>query len=745
MIETTASQLPRSASSAIWLFVPALFLSALLMFLVEPMVGKMVLPLLGGAPAVWNTCVMFFQMTLLAGYAFAHVTSTRLRLQHQTIACVALFAIPFAALPFGISGPPVPHADGDPTVWLLTVLIKAIGLPFFALSTAAPVFQRWFSVLGGRGGRDPYFLYAASNLGSLVALVSYPFIVEPLLRGLVQRRLWAVGYGVFVAVAFACAWTVWRRRERRVRDGYGIERPSGGSMSATPLRWGRRLHWVALAFVPSSLMLAVTSYLSIDIAPVPLLWVAPLSLYLLTFVVAFSPPHVHLRTLVLRAVPLLIIPLTLLLIAGPPPVVITILIHLLAFFVTALMCHGELAHGRPSTEYLTEFYLWIAFGGTLGGVFNTLVAPQAFTSIAEYPVVIVVACLLRPTLSITTSGQRLRSAMVVPLAIGGLTCAIAAAIRTWGATSPPLFAGLALPAVLCHSQSRRRIVFAASIGLMLLAGPADPTVSGAVIHAERTFFGIYRVRDDRMGRYRELFHGTTLHGMQSLDPAHRDEPLTYYHRRGPFGQLLAANPRLAATPEVAVVGLGVGALASYASSGQRWTFYEIDPTVERLSRAGYFTFLGDCGDRCHVVIGDARLSLAAARPEAYGLIVLDAFSSDAIPMHLMTAEAVSLYLSRLAPRGVLAFHVSNRHLTLGPILGRLALAARLQAREQNQTVTASEEDLGQSASQWVVMARDAQDLGALSSNARWMAPTVSASTPLWTDDFSNILSVLTTH
>jgi spermidine synthase len=242
-----------------------------------------------------------------------------------------------------------------------------------------------------------------------------------------------------------------------------------------------------------------------------------------------------------------------------------------------------------------------------------------------------------------------------------------------------------------------------------------------------------------------LFHGTTLHGMQNLDPTHRDEPLTYYHRRGPFGQLVAANPRIATTSEVAVVGLGVGALATYASAGQRWTFYEIDPAVERLSRTGYFTFLGDCGGRCRVVIGDARLSLAAARPEAYGLIVLDAFSSDAIPMHLLTAEALSLYLSRLAPRGLLAFHVSNRHLALGPILGRLALALRLHAREQTQGVTSAEADLGQSASQWVVMARDAQDLGALASDARWMAPAVSATTPLWTDDFSNILSVLTTH
>jgi hypothetical protein len=744
MIETNGSELPQSAP-ALWCFVPALFLSSFLMFLVEPLVGKMVLPLLGGAPAVWNTCVMFFEMTLLAGYAFAHVTSTRLRLRHQTIAYIGLLAIPFAVLPFEISRSGGPQADSDPSIWLLTVLVSAIGLPFFVLSTTASVLQRWFSVLDDRDGRDPYFLYAASNLGSLVALVSYPFIVEPSFRVSVQRRLWAVAYAVFVAVAFACAVMVWRRLDRDRREGHATDRRPAGSMDHAPLRWGRRLRWVALAFAPSSLMLAVTSYLSIDIAPVPLLWVAPLSLYLLTFVVAFSRLYVHLRTLILRAMPLVILPLTVLLIAGPPPIAITILIHLLAFFVTALMCHGELAHDRPSTDHLTEFYLWIALGGTLGGVFNSFIAPRTFSSIAEYPIVIVVACLLRPTLSITTRGRRGRLEIVAPLVVGGLTFAIAAAIRSWGAREPMILAGLLFPAVLSHSQSRRPIAFAACIGLMLLAGPADPNVSGSLIHAERTFFGVYRIRVDADGRYRRLFHGTTLHGMQASDPAHRDEPLTYYHRRGPFGQLIAANPRLAVTPEVAVVGLGVGALASYASSGQRWTFYEIDPAVERLSRAGYFTFLRDCADRCQVVIGDARLSLAAARPEAYGLIVLDAFSSDAIPMHLMTAEAVSLYLSRLAPGGLLAFHVSNRHLTLGPILGRLASTERLQAREQMQGVTASEADLGHAASDWVVMARNTDELGGLAADARWVVPIVSAKTPLWTDDFSNILSVLTMH
>lgn len=731
-----------TASTALWLFVPALFLSSFLMFLVEPMVGKMVLPLLGGAPAVWNTCMLFFQITLLAGYAFAHVLGTRVRLRRQIPVYLALIAIPFAVFPIGIS-PSGSPPDTNPEWWLLTVLIGAIGLPFFVLSTTASVLQRWFSELDGRAARDPYFLYAASNLGSLIALVLYPFLVEPAFRLSDQRRLWGFGYGVFVGVALACASITWRQPGRGHLDDPELVKSSGGRLDDVILSWRRRLKWVALAFVPSSLMLAVTQYLSVDIAPVPLLWIVPLSLYLLTFVIAFSPMYGRLRVWVLRALPMLILLLVGLLIAGLPAISLTIPFHLLAFFVIALMCHGELARDRPSPNHLTGFYLLVALGGTLGGFFNTFVAPHLFTGIAEYPIVIVLACLLRPSPPISAFARRRRIEMVVvPLAVGALTFLIPAAIRWSGAGELMVLVGLLFPAILSLSQSTQPVAFAAAVALMLLVGPSDQNASGPVVYAERTFFGVYRVRVDTDGRYHRLFHGRTLHGMQRVDAGHRDEPLTYYHRTGPFGQLVAANPRVATMPEIAVVGLGVGALASYAAPGQRWTFYEIDPAVERLSSAGYFTFINDCGDRCRVVIGDARLSLAAAKPKAYGLIALDAFSSDAIPVHLLTAEAVSLYLSRLAPHGLLAFHVSNRHLTLGPILGRIASEMGFIALEEDQSVTPTEADSGKAASRWVVMAQDPDDFGALASDSRWAAAAVSPRTPLWTDDFSNILSAL---
>jgi spermidine synthase len=744
-VATPDAESPSRASTALWLFVPALFLSSFLMFLVEPMVGKMVLPLLGGAPAVWNTCMLFFQMTLLAGYGIAHVIGTRLRLRHQIPAYVGLILTPFVVFPLGIPSAGAPP-DTNPEWWLLTVLIAAIGLPFLVLSTTASVLQRWFSELDGRAARDPYFLYAASNLGSLIALLLYPFLLEPAIRLTDQRRLWSIGYGFFVAVACACASIAWRQPWRALLDDRDMVKSSGGRLGQVTLPWRRRLRWVALAFVPSSLMLAVTQYLSVDIAPVPLLWIVPLSLYLLTFVIAFSPMYDRMRGLILRALPIVVLLLVVLLIAGLPAVSVTVPFHLLAFFVIALMCHGELARDRPSPEYLTTFYLMTALGGTLGGVFNTFVAPHVFTSIAEYPIVVVLACVLRPALSVDASKPRRRIEMIlVPLAVGGLTFLIPAAIRLSGASQLMALVGLLFPAILSLSQSKRPAAFAAAIALMLLAGRSDPSPSGPIVYAERTFFGVYRVRVDSDGRYHRLFHGRTLHGVQRVDTEHRDEPLTYYHRTGPFGQLLAANQRVAMMPEIAVVGLGVGALASYAGPGQLWTFYEIDPAVERLSTAGYFTFLNDCGDRCRVVIGDARLSLAAAKPEEYGLIVLDAFSSDAIPVHLLTAEAVSLYLSRLAPHGLLAFHVSNRHLTLGPILGRIATGVGFIALEQNQSVTPSEADAGKAASRWVVMAKDPEDLGSLASDSRWAPPAVSPFTPLWTDDFSNILSALITR
>jgi len=427
---------------------------------------------------------------------------------------------------------------------------------------------------------------------------------------------------------------------------------------------------------------------------------------------------------------------------------IIISLHLLTFAAIALVCHRQLAVDRPPVDQLTQFYLWMSLGGMLGGIFTALVAPLIFRSVLEYPLGLVLACFLRPALlrNADSAGkeQSVRFSVLRPaLIVGVLTMVVRSGVQRFDAPIGIVLSGVAVPAMWAFRYSRRPIVFACCMGAMLVAGESFTRGYGRVIESTRTFFGIYRVTTDGTGRFHVLFHGTTVHGMQATDPAHHGDPLTYYHKSGPFGQAFAALPIATSAREIAAVGLGVGTLATYARPGQHWTFYEIDPAVERIARTrAYFTYLDDCGARCQVVLGDGRLSLRQAPPRKYGLIVLDAFSSDAIPVHLLTSEALAMYLTRLSPGGAIAFHISNRHLSLGPIVQRLAIAHGLVAVEQLQPVSQSDADAGKSPSDWVVMARTEADLGSLASDRRWHKPSASSDTPFWTDDFSNIVSVM---
>ena len=726
------------------LFGITLFLSAFLLFLLEPMIAKMVLPVLGGTPMVWNTCVVFFQTMLVAGYAYAHGSASWLSRRAYRLAYATILVLPLLVLPFVLRDATHPPADGHPILWLLGVLLRSVGLPFFALSINASLLQNVFATTNDRHGRDPYFLYAASNTGSLLALLAYPTLVEPTLSLSTQTLLWADGYAVLVVFAVLClgaaTWTVAPASRPVV-----TEEATRDSDRVSRVAWPRRLKWLALAFLPSSLMLAVTSYLTTDIAAVPLMWVLPLALYLSTFIAAFGSRAGWWHELANRRLPLPIVALAVFMIVhvtGPAWIIVPI--HLIAFALAALLCHCQIAKDRPSSAQLTEFYFWISIGGMLGGVFNTLVAPVLFNSILEYPIALVAVCLLRRSRDTESEPWWLSIAdAVTPLAIAFGAAACIIVVRRLGDSSR---LALFVPAIAVFSQAGRARRFALAVMALLLAGflTAGANADGTVLHRERTFFGVYRVSLDPEGRYRSLFHGTTLHGLQALDSARAGESLTYYHRTGPFGQLFDAVPNASRAPRVAVVGLGVGTLATYARPGQQWTFYEIDPAVETIARTtGGFTYLNQCGDRCHVILGDARLSLADPAAPQYGLIVLDAFSSDAIPIHLMTSEALSLYLTRLAAHGVLAFHISNRHLTLGPVLGRLAAAHGLMALEQRDDLIGSDvRDDGKTASDWLVMARAREDLAALERDGRWVLPRVEASTPLWTDNFSNILGVL---
>jgi spermidine synthase len=718
-------------------YTAAVFLSAFLLFLVQPLFGKMVLPLLGGSPAVWNTCMLFFQAALLGGYLYAHLTSSRLTVRRQATVHLAALALAVLALPVSLRSA-APEGGAAPIPWLLGVMAITVGAPFLVLSGTGPILQRWFSRSGHPQAADPYHLYAASNLGSALALIAYPLLMEPRMRLAGQSAAWTAGYAVLALLIAGCAALVWRTAGPSVSiDGAAtVDDAPAAAARVTPRE---RLIWIGLAFVPSSLLLGVTTFITTDLSPAPLLWVLPLALYLLSFTFVFARrpliPHAWMVAIHPSAIAVAVLLLTAGYLKKPS---VAVPMHLLALFVIAMAAHGELARRRPHVRYLTEFYLWISVGGVLGGVFNALVAPVAFNEIWEYPIVLTLACLARPW-----PEQRLTWR-------GHLGFAVRAAAFAWGllylvdndAMRPWLF--LLLAALLINLLNallgRRPLWLAACIGAVLLVRAHSVVNEDGVLLSERTFFGRYKVVEyGHNGGFHVLRHGSTLHGAQSLQPYRRREPLTYYLMHGPLGRVFAATGDRAGTRRVAVVGLGTGTTAAYARQGEDWTFYEIDPGIERIARdTAYFTYLSDSPARTRVVLGDARLSLARETDRTYDLILLDAFSSDAIPVHLMTREALDTYLARLAPRGLVVFHVSNRYLDLEPVVAALARDRGLVARAG---VGPRDRRTYESTSTWIALARTQADLGPLTADANWWTPRLRADVEPWTDDYSSLLTV----
>ena len=720
------------------LFATTIFASAALLFFVEPMFAKMVLPRLGGSPAVWNTCVVFFQAVMLAGYAYAHLIARRLRIWQQVMLHVSLLLAVAMTLPIAIPEQWAPPVDRTPVPSLLGVLFAALGGPFLVVSATAPLLQKWFSHTRHSSASDPYFLYAASNAGSMVALLAYPLFVEPSLTLPSQSQGWMAGYLVLAALIVACGACVLRLRSDTPLTQSVVSTAESATDGTTTVTWSRRARWVALAFVPSSLMLAVTTFLSTDIAAVPLLWIAPLTLYLLSFVLAFVARPILSQRLSSSVMAILLLPLMVtMLLRLPGPMLLLVPLHLVVFFVCALVLHRQLALDRPGTQHLTEFYLWLSAGGVLGGMFNTFVAPFAFSGVAEYPIALALACALGPRVG-KRHRRRLGIADVaLPLALGASAVALHLALKNGGLA---IIAGLlGVAGMLYAACSKEPLRLAAALALLFIVGEGVTRErAGDLLHAERTFFGVLRVRatHDNGGSH-VLMHGNTVHGEQRVDPARRTQPSSYYYQEGPVGQLFSALSNR--FQRVGVIGLGTGALAVYATSNQRWTFYEIDPAVERIARnSRYFTYLEDCGARCNVVLGDARLSLARADVGRYDAIILDAFSSDAVPVHLLTKQALELYLARLANDGILAFHISNRHLRLGPVVGALAGELDLVARVQFHRPQSNPNGRP---SEWVVLARSEEHLGALATDSRWQRLPGNIRY-VWTDDYSDILSVL---
>jgi hypothetical protein len=729
------------------LFTFTIFLGALLLFWVQPMAGRMLLPLLGGVPAVWNTAMVFYQATLLAGYAYAHFATKQLGVRRQAALHLPLLLLPLLALPIAIPHGWTPPTTHNPIPWLLTVLAVMVGLPFFIVSATSPLLQRWFSASGHRDAHDPYFLYAASNCGSLLALISYPVLVEPHLRLSQQSRYWAIGYIALLALTAGCGIWTWCTARNPVAE---VE--PAPKTAVEQLTTQRRLRWVLLAFVPCSLMLSVTTYITSEVVPIPLMWVIPLGIYLLTFILVFARRQLIPHRWIVWALPFAVVILLTMLgrmtLKGnsfeslPWPIAV----HFAGLFIVAMFCHGELARDRPSVAHLTEFFLWISAGGVLGGIFNALLAPLIFPTVIEYPVTLLLACLLMPQRSTgKTSGSGRQLDFLLPVCLGLFTAGLIYVVEH-AQISPPNFA-LTLecvpPAVLCIFF-RRPLRFALGALAILLATTLALRPEFRNMLVARTFFGIYKVEvDPRASSVHVFRHGTAMHGMQSLEPNMRRVPLLFFSKAGPLGEVIGTLPE-DLKQHVGVIGLGAGTLACYANAGEHWIFYEIDPEVERIaSNPKYFTFLHDSPADTKVVLGDGRLSLQAAADGQFGLMVLDAYTSDTIPLHLVTREAIALYLRKLAPNGAMAFHITNRHLDLEPVLATLAQDAgvyslcwidnNVSAEEFNRT--------GKTASWWLVMTRNGPWLNLLARDTRWRPPQPQNGVGLWTDDYVSVFSV----
>ena len=721
------------------LFTVTILLGSFLLFLVQPMVARMALPRLGGAPNVWNSAMLVYQALLLGGYAYAHALG-RLTLKRQAIVHLAVLLLAALTLPISLAALPA-HDPGNEVVWVPLLFLATIGPLFFAVSAQAPLMQRWFAARPDAG--DPYALYAASNLGSFAGLIAYPLLVEPLLPLRWQSGAWAAGYALLIVLVFLAG----RSLPATSASATGSVDQSAADQSPVEdaIGWKRIVLWLALAAVPSGLMLSTTTYLTTDIVAMPLLWVIPLGLYLLSFSIAFAERRALADAISRHAAALVMVLGSITMLLSATGSMAAALVSIALLFVVAVALHARLHATRPSPARLTLFYLVMSAGGALGGALTALIAPAFFDWTWEHPLLIVAAAVLVPLPGYAAwidrfglNPARARMALAVVLAFALLAISLLAnAVAAQPRSTPLVLAFLALVVVLALALVRWRPAFAAVLALAMLSlGGVSALRTSVAGERSRSYFGIYTVRTVD-GAARTLAHGTTLHGVQLQAPGHALDPTSYYGRTAGIGLALGAGDRLlGANANIGIVGLGVGTLACYKTPGQRWTFYEIDPEVLRYSRDGRFTFIDRCAPDARMVIGDARLELARAPAGSYDLLAIDAFSSDAVPLHLLTGEAFEVYLRALKPGGILLVHISNRFIALEPALGAAARANGLSAIVRRDI----QRKPPLTSSLWVAMARDPARLAELQSvgGAEWRAIDTSRKQQ-WTDDYASIL------
>ena len=747
MTDTGSGRASKRFAATLPVFAATIFLSAFLLFSVQPMFTKMVLPRLGGTPAIWSVAMVFFQGLLLAGYLYAHLSAKYLSTRTAAIVHLALLSATFAlSLPIAVSDwLGRPSADHE-AFWLLGVFGLSVGLPFFAVAGNGPLLQSWFSRSGHKHAADPYFLYGASNLGSFAALLMYPAIVEPLLTLRSQGLIWDAGFAMLGGGIALSAMCVLRQKPE---TSIASAAPTGAS---TPLTTHQRLSWICLALVPSGLLVAVTAHISTDIASAPFLWIVPLSLFLLTFVLVFKDRPLIPHALITKLWPAIAAVLCVCFYWLGSGVGFGLALHLGAFFVAAMMCHGELYRSRPAAAHLTEFYLWMSFGGVLGGLFASLVSPLVFNGIYEYPILIVLALACLP------SAQPIRWRQTV------IELACAAGVVMLFAIAWPLIKGDAgsgkglaiafvaaagVAVIWLERKTPIRSAGAAAAMFVMLGLVAD---GGSTELSVRSFFGVNRLMRSDDGEYRDIVHGNTVHGTAHVRNADgsaisgRPEPLAYYAFGGGIDNAINATRAIhgGSLAHVAVAGLGAGSLACHVRPNEDWTFFEIDPSVIRLARdSRWFRFLSECAPQAKILTGDARLVMAD-QPATYDAIILDAFSSDSIPVHLLTEEAFAMYLGKLAPNGAIILNTSNRYLDVSGIVAALAerigLHGALMPKDEAAKIVKSLPERSFPA-EVVMLSRDPAVVTKVLSQPGWQ-PLHATGAAVWTDDFSNILGAM---
>jgi SAM-dependent methyltransferase len=718
------------------LFLITILTGSFLLFLTQPMVARMALPRLGGAPAVWNSAMLVYQALLLGGYAYAHFLS-RLRPRRQAGLHLATFALAALWLPIGLSSAILPQ-DVAPALWAPWFLLSSIGPLFFIVSAQAPLMQRWYALESARG--DPYPLYAASNLGSFAGLLSYPLLVEPLLTLEQQSLLWSAGYALLVLLVAACALTI---------PPEAVEEAPAETEPAPSLR--QRLHWIALAAIPSGLMLSTTTHLTTDIVAMPLLWVLPLGLYLLSFVVAFAARRRPADFITGIAPLILLIAGGLAFSDGSRQPIFTATLGLVLLFATAVALHTAMYRLRPAPGHLTSFYLAMALGGVIGGLFCALLAPTLFDWAYEHPLLLLAAALLIPQTPLAPWAERLPRWARYGLVLIAFAISYVTDVQPWLWVDKMVALGgsvaISLIALLFVGQ---RWLFAPCLAaLMLSYGGWTTLEESAADYRTRSYFGIYTVSERLDPPSRILTHGTTLHGVQNLTPGQENEPTSYYARRSGVGHALAsAEVFHGPNATIGVVGLGTGTLSCYALPGQDWRIFEIDPAMVRIARdPSRFTFLSRCAPQARIILGDARLSLARQPPGEIDILAVDAFSSDAVPMHLLTREALEVYRRALTPDGLLLIHISNRYLDLRPVLAAAARKGGWHAAIYDYVPTAAEQAKNMTISVWVALARDPDTLLALRISSAgdahlWRPLEERPGFAGWSDDYASILPLL---